>query len=75
MGVSNLPKTVTRQRRGCDLTQVLLRLSPATEPPRLPYTVLCFTSGVLCKNGQNRSWAGLGQTLLWAQRTISKIGP
>jgi len=40
MGVNSLPKTVTRQRRGCDLNPGLLRLSPAhyhwaTEPPTL----------------------------------------
>ena len=29
MDVNSLPKTVTRQRRGCDLNPVLLRLSPA----------------------------------------------
>jgi len=29
MGVNSLPKTVTRQPRGCDLSQALLRLSPA----------------------------------------------
>ena len=30
MGVNSLPKTVIRQRRGCDLnTRALLRLSPA----------------------------------------------
>ena len=29
MDVSSLPKTVTRQRRGCDLNPGLLRLSPA----------------------------------------------
>ena len=29
MGVNSLPKTVTRQRRGCDLNPCLLRLSPA----------------------------------------------
>jgi len=29
MGVSSLPKTVTRQRHGCDLNLGLLRLSPA----------------------------------------------
>jgi len=29
MGVSSLLKTVTRQRRDCDLNQGLLRLSPA----------------------------------------------
>jgi len=28
MGVSSLPKTVTRQRRNCDLNPGLLRLSP-----------------------------------------------
>ena len=33
MGVNSLPKTVTRQRRGFDLTQALLRLSPARYPP------------------------------------------
>jgi len=38
MGVSSLPKTVTRQRRDCDLNPGLLRLSPAanhsaSEPP------------------------------------------
>jgi len=27
MGVNSLPKTVTGQRRGCDLTRALLRLS------------------------------------------------
>ena len=40
-GVNSLPKTVTRQRRGCDLNPALLRLSPArqplgyTEPPKI----------------------------------------
>jgi len=29
MGVSSLPKTVTRQRRDCDLNPGLLHLSPA----------------------------------------------
>jgi len=29
MGVNSLPKPVTRQRHGCDLTLGLLRLSPA----------------------------------------------
>ena len=29
MGVNSLPKTVTRQRRGCDLNLGPLRLSPA----------------------------------------------
>ena len=29
MGVNSLPKTVTRQRRGCDLNPGLLCLSPA----------------------------------------------
>ena len=29
MGVNSLPKTVTRQRRGCDLNPGLLRMSPA----------------------------------------------
>ena len=29
MGVNSLPKTVTRQRRDCDLNRGLLRLSPA----------------------------------------------
>ena len=29
MGVNSLPKTVTRQRSGCDLKQATLRLSPA----------------------------------------------
>jgi len=29
MGVNSLPKSVTRQRRGCDLNLDLLRLSPA----------------------------------------------
>jgi len=29
MGVNSLPKTVTRQRRGCDLNPGLLHLSPA----------------------------------------------
>jgi len=29
MGVSSLPKTVTRQRRDCDLNPGLLLLSPA----------------------------------------------
>ena len=29
MGVNSLPKTVTRQRRGCDLNPGLLRLRPA----------------------------------------------
>jgi len=29
MGVNSLPKTVTRQRRDCDLNPALLRLSPA----------------------------------------------
>jgi len=29
MGVSSLPKTVTRQRRDCDLNPGFLRLSPA----------------------------------------------
>jgi len=29
MGVSSLAKTVTRQRRSCDLNPGLLRLSPA----------------------------------------------
>jgi len=32
MGVSSLPKTVTRQRRDCDLNPGLLRLSPARYP-------------------------------------------
>jgi len=45
MGVSSLPKTVTRQRRDCNLNPGLLRLSPARyhsaieQPP--------------CTNGQN----------------------
>jgi len=34
MGVNSLPKTVTRQRRGCDMNQALLRLSPARQPLR-----------------------------------------
>ena len=29
MGVNGLPKTVTRQRRGCDLIRALVGLSPA----------------------------------------------
>ena len=29
MGVNSLPKTVTRQRHGCDLNLGLLHLSPA----------------------------------------------
>ena len=32
MGVSSLPKTVTRQHRGCDLNPGLLRLSTARQP-------------------------------------------
>ena len=37
MDVSSLPKTVTRQRGGCDLNPGLLRLSPAgTLATRLP---------------------------------------
>ena len=32
MGVNSSPKTVTRQRRGCDLNLALLRLSPARKP-------------------------------------------
>ena len=32
MGVNSLPKTVTRQRRDCDLNLGLLRLSPARQP-------------------------------------------
>jgi len=32
MGVNSLPKTVTRQRRNCDLNLGLLRLSPARYP-------------------------------------------
>ena len=32
MGVNSLPKTATRQRRGCDLNPGLLRLSPARQP-------------------------------------------
>jgi len=32
MGVNSLPKTVTRQRHGCDLNPDLLRLSPARLP-------------------------------------------
>ena len=32
MGVNSLPKTVTRQRRDCDLNPALLRLSPARYP-------------------------------------------
>ena len=35
MGVNSLPKTVTRQRRDCDLNPDLLRLSPALTT-RLP---------------------------------------
>ena len=36
MGVSSLPKTVTRQRRGCNLNPGLLRLSPARQPTTEP---------------------------------------
>ena len=32
MGVNSLPKTVTRQRRDCNLNRALLRLSPARQP-------------------------------------------
>ena len=32
MGVNSLPKTVTRQRRDCDLNPALLRLNPARQP-------------------------------------------
>ena len=32
MAVSSLPKTATRQRRGCDLNPGLLRLSTARQP-------------------------------------------
>ena len=32
MGVNSLPKTVTRQRRDCDLNPGLLPLSPARKP-------------------------------------------
>jgi len=32
MGVSSLPKTVTRQHRSCDLNPGLLRLSTARQP-------------------------------------------
>jgi len=40
MGVNSLPKTVTRQRRGCDMNpdpcapeSSMLTTRPATEPP------------------------------------------
>jgi len=36
MGVNSLPKTVTRQRRDCDLNPGLLRLSPTRYHTRLP---------------------------------------
>ena len=32
MGVNSLPKTVTRQCRGCDLNPALVRLSLARRP-------------------------------------------
>jgi len=38
MGVNSLPKTVTRQRRGCDLKLALLRLSH----PRHHTPVICI---------------------------------
>jgi len=43
MGVNSLPKTVTRQRRGCDLNPVSSAPESSTLTTRLPshpYTVL-----------------------------------
>ena len=41
MGVNSLPKTVTRQRRDCDMNPGLLRLSPSsTLTNRLPSTLV-----------------------------------
>ena len=36
MGVNSLPKTVTRQRRGCDLNPDPSALEPSTLTTRLP---------------------------------------
>ena len=43
MGVSSLPKTVSRQHRGCDLNPSLLRLSSARKPLGFRAT-LCVNS-------------------------------
>ena len=51
MGVNSLPKTVTRQRRDCDLNSGLLRLSPARQPLgyRLPSTKKMKNDSILHK--------------------------
>ena len=40
MGVNSLPKTVTRQRRGCDLNPVPTAPESSTLTTRLPSSVL-----------------------------------
>ena len=71
MGVNSLPKTVTRQRRGCDLNPGLLRLSPAREP--LGYRAIRLAA-VNEKTNCNRQcdsvdyWKGSARVVSAAQR-------
>jgi len=59
MGVNSLPKTVTRQRRGCDLNPgptAQHANHSATEPPHLIYLML-FTGGQqLCGRSLPLTW-------------------
>jgi len=59
MSVNSLPKTVTRQRRGCDLNPGPLRLSPARYPVGYRATFVAMTCRTYMQKCYGRRSVGL----------------
>jgi len=57
MGVNSLPKTVTRQHRGCDLNPGLSATGSSTLTTRLPSHPFFVHTRVLCFD--NKFWVDL----------------
>jgi len=53
MGVNSLPKTVTRQRRGCDLNQGPSAPESSTLTTRLPSHSIATHRNKLCSHGKS----------------------
>ena len=68
MGVSSLPKTVTRQRRGCDLNSGPTAPESSTLTTRLPSHPKIHTGSVvkwanLAENARREAQEGIGISL------------
>ena len=67
MGVNSLPKTVTRQRRGCDLNPGPSAHESSTLTTRLP----SHPEGI--KAGRNLFTPAVNQVTIWQSKTVTVI--